>query len=414
MVEKILARASDRRELSPGEIVEARIDLAMLHENTGTPAVMAFREIGLERVWDPSRVVVIFDHNAPAPTEIAAGLHKYMRAFVKEFNIGTFYDIREGICHQVVPEKGLVLPGQVVVGVDSHTCTYGALGLFSTGIGSTEMAGVLATGTLWFKVPETLKFVYKGMLPSMVTPRDVILMTLGKITSEGANYKSVEFAGPLIETMSMGGRLTICNMAVEMGAKAGMVEPDEKTLAYLRERTKKSFEIVRADKDAVYERVLEFDVSTLEPQVACPHAVDNIKNISEVEGKEIHQALIGSCNSGRVENLREAAQILRGKTIPIDVRLIIYPASREEYLEALKQGIIATFLEAGAVVCNPNCGPCDGSHEGIMAEGEVSITTFPRNFKGRMGRGAEIYLASALVVAASALKGKITDPRKLK
>jgi homoaconitase/3-isopropylmalate dehydratase large subunit len=203
-------------------------------------------------------------------------------------------------------------------------------------------------------------------------------------------------------------------MAVEMGAKAGMVEPDEKTLAYLRERTKKSFEIVRADKDAVYERVLEFDVSTLEPQVACPHAVDNIKNISEVEGKEIHQALIGSCNSGRVENLREAAQILRGKTIPIDVRLIIYPASREEYLEALKQGIIATFLEAGAVVCNPNCGPCDGSHEGIMAEGEVSITTFPRNFKGRMGRGAEIYLASALVVAASALKGKITDPRKLK
>lgn len=414
IIEKILARASDRREVSPGEIVEARIDLAMLHENTGTPAVMAFREIGLDRVWDPSKVIVIFDHNAPASTEVAAGLHKYMRAFVKDFKIGTFYDIREGICHQVLPEKGHVLPGQVVVGVDSHTCTYGALGLFSTGIGSTEMAGVLATGTLWFKVPETLKFVYKGTLPPMVTPRDVILMTLGKVTSEGANYKSVEFAGPVIETMSMGGRLTMCNMAVEMGGKAGMVEPDEKTLAYLRERTKKSFEIVRADKDAVYERVLEFGVSDLEPQVACPHAVDSVKNISEVEGKEIHQALIGSCNSGRVENLREAAQILRGKTIPIDVRLIVYPASREEYLAALKEGIITTFLEAGAVVCNPNCGPCDGGHEGIMAEGEVSITTFPRNFKGRMGKGAEIYLASPYVVAASALKGKITDPRKLK
>jgi 3-isopropylmalate/(R)-2-methylmalate dehydratase large subunit len=414
IIEKILAKASDRKEVSPGEIVEAKIDLAMLHENTGTPAVMAFREIGLKNVWDPSKVVVILDHNAPAPTEIAAGLHKYMRAFVKEFKIGTFYDIREGICHQVLPEKGLTLPGQIVVGVDSHTCTYGALGLFSTGIGSTEMAGVLATGRLWFKVPETLKFVYKGTPLPMVTPRDMILMTLGKITSEGANYKSVEFAGPVVEAMSIGGRLTMCNMAVEMGGKAGMVEPDEKTLAYLRERTKKTFETVRPDRDAVYEKILEFDVSKLEPQVACPHTVDNVKNISEVEGIVIHQALVGSCNSGRVENLREAAQILRGKTIPIDVRLIVYPASREEYLAAMKEGIIATFLEAGAVVCNPNCGPCDGSHEGIMAEGEVSITTFPRNFKGRMGKGAEIYLASASVVAASALKGKIADPRKMK
>jgi len=319
-----------------------------------------------------------------------------------------------GIEHALLPEAGIVLPGDLVIGADSHTCTYGALGLFSTGIGSTEMARVLAMGMLWFKVPETLKFVYKGTPPPMVTPRDMILMTLGKITSEGANYKSIEFAGPVVEAMSIGGRLTMCNMAVEMGGKAGMVEPDEKTLAYLRERTQKPFEIVRADKDAVYEKVLEFDVSKIEPQVACPHAVDNVKNISEVEGKVIHQALVGSCNSGRVENLREAAQILRGKTIPIDVRLIVYPASRAEYLAAMKEGIIATFLEAGAVVCNPNCGPCDGSHEGIMAEGEVSITTFPRNFKGRMGKGAEIYLASPSVVAASALKGKITDPRKIK
>ncbi|MDI7261632.1 MAG: 3-isopropylmalate dehydratase large subunit [Thermodesulfobacteriota bacterium] len=414
IIEKILARASDRREVSPGEIVEARIDLAMLHENTGTPAVMAFREIGLDRVWDPSKIIVIFDHNAPASTEVAAGLHKYMRVFVKEFKIGTFYDIREGICHQVLPEKGLVLPGQVVVGVDSHTCTYGALGVFSTGIGSTEMAGVLATGTLWFKVPETLKFVYKGQLPEMVSPKDVILMTMGKITSEGANYKSIEFAGPTIEAMSMGGRMTLCNMAIEMGGKAGMVEPDGKTLAYLSQRTQKKLDIVKTDREAVYERIIEFDVSKLEPQVACPHSVDNVKNISEVEGKEIHQAVIGSCTNGRVEDLREAAEILRGKTIPIDVRLIVFPASREVYLDAMKEGIIETLIKAGAVVCNPNCGPCCGGHEGIMAEGEVSITTFNRNFRGRMGKGAEIYLASPRVVAASALKGRITDPRKIK
>jgi len=413
ITEKILAKASGRQDVSPGQIVEAKIDLAMLHENTGTPAVMAFREIGLKKVWDPSKVVVILDHNAPAPTEIAAGLHKYMRAFVKEFNIGTFYDIREGICHQVLPEKGLVLPGQVVVGVDSHTCTYGALGLFSTGIGSTEMAGVLATGTLWFKVPETLKFVYRGKLPEMVSPKDVILMTMGKITSEGANYKSIEFAGPTIEAMGIGGRMTLCNMAIEMGGKAGMVDPDEKTLAYLRERSTKSFEIIRADKDAVYENVSEFDVSTLEPQVACPHAVDNVKNISEVEGREIHQAVLGSCTNGRIEDLKEAAEILKGKTVPLDVRLIVFPASREVYLGALNEGIIEVLVQSGAVVCNPNCGPCCGGHEGIMAEGEVSITTFNRNFKGRMGKGAEIYLASPQVVAASALKGRITDPRRL-
>jgi len=414
ITEKILARASNRREVSPGEIVEARIDLAMLHENTGTPAVMAFREIGLDRVWDPSKIIVIFDHNAPASTEVAAGLHKYMRAFVKEFKIGTFYDIREGICHQVLPEKGHVLPGQVVMGVDSHTCTYGALDAFAAGIGSTDMAAVLSTGTLWFKVPETLKFVYKGILPEMVSPKDVILMTMGKITSEGANYKSVEFAGPVIEAMSMGGRMTICNMAIEMGAKTGIVEADEKTLAYILQRTKERFDIIKADRDAVYENVIEFDVSNLEPQVACPHSVDNVKNISEVEGMEIHQAVLGSCTNGRVEDLREASEILQGKTVPIDVRLIVFPASREVYLEALREGIIEVLIKAGAVVCNPNCGPCCGGHEGIMAEGEVSITTFNRNFRGRMGKGGEIYLASPRVVAASAIKGRITDPRKIK
>ena len=264
-----------------------------------------------------------------------------------------------------------------------------------------------------FEIPETLKFVYKGTLPEMVSPKDVILMTLGRITSEGANYKSVEYAGPLIETMSIGGRMTLCNMAIEMGAKAGIIEADEKTLAYVRQRSNKSFDVVKPDKDAVYENVLEFDVSHLEPQVACPHAVDNIKNISQVEGKEIHQAVLGSCTNGRVEDLREAAEILRGKTIPIDVRLIVFPASREVYLEALKEGIIEVFITSGAVVCNPNCGPCCGGHEGIMTEGEVAITTFNRNFKGRMGKGAEIYLASPRVVAASALKGRIADPRKL-
>ena len=411
--EKILAKASGRQAVSPGEIVEARIDLAMLHENTGTPAVMAFREIGLESVWDPSKVVVILDHNAPASTEVAAGLHKYMRTFVEEFEIGTFYDIQEGICHQVLPEKGHVLPGQLVVGVDSHTCTYGALGVFSTGIGSTDMTSVLATGTLWLKVPDTLKFVYRGKLPKGVSAKDVILLTMGKITSEGANYKSIEYAGPVIEDMSVGGRMTLCNMAIEMGAKAGIVEPDKQTFTYLKERTGATFEPIRSDRDAVYEKVVEFDVSKLEPQVACPHAVDNVKTISEVEGIEIHQAVVGSCTNGRVEDLREAASILQGKTIHSGVRMIVFPASREVYLEAMREGILERLVEAGAVVCNPNCGPCGGGHEGILAEGEVSITTFNRNFRGRMGKGADIYLASPSVVAASALKGRITDHREM-
>jgi homoaconitate hydratase family protein len=411
--EKILAKACGREEVSPGEIVEARIDLAMLHENTGTPAVMAFRDIGLDRVWDPSRVVVIFDHNAPASTETAAGLHKYMRTFVKEFEIGTFYDIQEGICHQVLPEKGHVLPGQLVVGVDSHTCTYGALGVFSSGIGSTDMTSVLATGTLWLKVPETVKFVYRGKLPRGISAKDVTLLTMGEVTSEGANYKAIEYAGPVIEDMSVGGRMTICNMAIEMGAKAGIVAPDEKTSAYLKNRTGATYEAVQPDPDAVYDKVVEFDLSKLEPQIACPHAVDNVKGISEVQGLEIHQAVVGSCTNGRVEDLREAAAILQGNTIPSGVRMIVFPASRDVYLEALREGIIEVFLEAGAVVCNPNCGPCGGGHEGVMTEGEVSITTFNRNFRGRMGKGADIYLASPAVVAASALTGRITDHREM-
>ncbi len=411
--EKILAKAADRQEVFPGEIVEARIDLAMLHENTGTPAVMAFREIGLNSVWDPSRVVVIFDHNAPASTEIAAGLHKYMRTFVEEFKIGTFYDIQEGICHQVLPEKGHVLPGQLVVGVDSHTCTYGALGVFSTGIGSTDMTSVLATGALWLKVPDTLKFVYRGKLPRGVSAKDVTLLTMGKITAEGANYKAIEYTGPVIEDMSVGGRMTICNMAIEMGAKAGIVAPDEKTFTYLKKRTGATFEAVQPDPDAVYEKVVEFDVSKLEPQIACPHAVDNVKAISEVQGIKIHQAVVGSCTNGRVEDLREAAAILQGKKIHSGVRMIVFPASREVYLEAMRAGILEQFVEAGAVVCNPNCGPCCGGHEGILADGEVAITTFNRNFKGRMGKGADIYLASPAVVAASALKGRITDHREM-
>lgn len=413
LAEKILARASGRDKVTPGEIVEARIDLAMVIETTGTPAVMAFHEIGLKRVWDPERVVVLFDHYAPAPTEDSAALHKYMRGFVEEFRIKDFYDIQEGICHQVLPEKGYILPGQVVVATDSHTCTYGALGAFATGIGSTEMAGVFATGKLWFRVPQSFRFLYRGQLPPGLSAKDVILMTIGRMGAEGCNYKAVEFAGPLIEKMGVSGRLTLCNMAIEMGAKAGMVTPDATTLAYLEGRARGAFQVVTPDPDAKYEQVIEFDVSQMEPQVACPHSVDNVKGISQVEGTRIHQAFLGSCTNGRLEDLREAARILKDHQIPISARMIVIPASRQVYLEALREGLLETFLEAGAVICNPNCGPCGGNHEGILAEGEVCISTSNRNFRGRMGKGGEIYLASPAVVAASALAGKIADPRRI-
>ena len=412
LAEKILAYASGRDEVKPGEIVQAKVDMAMANEITGPLAIKAFREIGIKRVWDNSRIVLVQDHQVPADTVKSAELHRIMRRFAEEQKIKWFYDVGSGgICHQVMVEKGHALPGDLIVGADSHTCTYGALGVFSTGIGSTEMAAVFATGEIWLKVPETIQIRVEGRFKKHVTPKDLILYVIGRIGASGATYKAVEFTGSTISSMSVSGRLTICNMAVEMGAKTGIIEPDEKTLNYVKQRASRPFRPLRSDPDARYERILEVNVDGLEPQVACPHSVDNVKPVSEVEGVRIDQAFLGSCTNGRVEDLRAAAMILKGKKINRGVRMIVTPASQEVYLQALREGYLEIFVEAGAIVSNPTCGACFGGHMGLLAPGEVCISTSNRNFVGRMGSPeAEIYLASPVTVAASALAGRIVNP----
>ena len=416
ILEKILANASGKQEVSSGEIVEASIDAAMIHDLTGPLAIKSFRMIGAKKVWDNNKVVIILDHLVPASSVISAGLHKTVRNFAEEQNIQNFYDVgRGGVCHQVMPEKGHIRPGEVIVGADSHTCTYGAFGVFSTGIGSTEMAAVFTTGKLWFRVPEVIKVDVTGKLPIMVTPKDLTLNIVGKIGADGAIYKGLEFSGSTIRNMSVDGRMVLCNMAVEMGAKAGIIEPDQKTLDYVKARTDKPFKAVKSDPDETYERVVDVDVSDLEPQVAVPHSVDNVKPVSEVDGVKVDQAFIGSCTNGRLEDLQSAAQILKGKKIARNMRLIVIPASQEIYLNALNEGLIKTFMDAGASIGNPNCGPCLGGHMGIMADGEACISTSNRNFIGRMGSTKSfVYLASPATVAASAITGKITDPRKVR
>ena len=414
IIEKILAKASNKKQVSPDDIVEANIDVAMTHDLTGPLAIKSFKEIGAKKVWDSDKIVVILDHLVPASSIISAGLHKIVRHFVEEQDIKNFYDVgRGGVCHQVMPEKGHVRPGEVIVGSDSHTCTYGAFGAFATGIGSTEMAAVFATGKLWFRVPEVIKVDVTGKFHNLVSAKDLTLNIIGRIGADGAIYKGLEFGGSTIREMTVDGRMVLCNMAVEMGGKAGIIEPDQKTLDYVKARTDKPFKPVKSDADATYEKVVDVDVSDLEPQVAVPHSVDNVKRVSEVEGTEINQAFIGSCTNGRLEDLLVAAQILKGKKVAKTVRLIVIPASQEIYLNAVNEGLVRTFMEAGAAVGNPNCGPCLGGHMGILADGEACVSTSNRNFIGRMGSTKSfVYLASPATVAASALTGKITDPTK--
>ncbi len=419
ITEKILAKASRKDKVSPGEIVDARVDMLMVHDLTGPLAVEAFRKIGVKKVWDNKRIVVILDHQVPASSIQTAELHKIMRTFAREQSIRNMYDVGQdgGVCHQVMPEKGFVKPGALIVGADSHTCTYGAFGAFATGIGSTEAAAVLATGKIWLKVPEAIKVTVKGRFQRFVTPKDLILSVTGKIGADGATYKSIEFTGSTMREMSIAGRMTLCNMAVEMGAKNGIVEPDDKTSEFLKGRTSGSlepFDSVRSDPNASYERVVDFDVSDLEPQVAFSPSVDNVKPVSEASRVKIDQAFIGSCTNGRLEDLRLAAAILKGKKVKDGVRLLVIPASQEVYLQALKEGLIQTFVEVGGLVSAPTCGPCLGGHLGILASEEVCVSSSNRNFIGRMGSPeASVYLASPATVAASALTGRITDPRKL-
>ena len=412
IAEKILARASGREEVKPGEIVQPKVDMAMVNEITGPLAIQAFKKIGVPKVWDNSRIVLIQDHQVPADTVKSAELHRIMRQFAEEQEIKFLYDVGlGGVCHQIMVEKGHALPGDLIVGADSHTCTYGALGAFATGIGSTEMAAVFAMGEIWLRVPSTIRINATGSFKKHVTPKDLILYVIGKIGAAGATYKAVEFTGPTISRISVSGRMTLCNMTVEMGAKTGLINPDEVTLDYVKNRARRPFKPLKSDPDAEYEKTLEVDVDRLEPQIACPHSVDNVKPVKSVEGIEINQAFLGSCTNGRLEDLEAAARILKGKRISRNVRMIVTPASQEIYLQALKSGLLEIFVKAGALVSNPTCGACFGGHMGLLAPGEVCISSSNRNFVGRMGSPeAEIYLASPVTVAASALAGKIVDP----
>ncbi len=412
MAEKILARAAGRKQVSPGEIVEAKIDVAMVHDITGPMVIEGLREIGAKKVWDPKRIVVVFDHQVPADSIDAARNHIMMREFVTEQGITNFYDVFEGICHQVLPEKGFALPGRLIVGADSHTTTYGAFGCFATGIGSTDMVAVFATGKLWFRVPESMRVVIEGELPKRVAAKDLILRIIGDLGSDGANYRAVEFVGSGMRNIDVAGRMTMCNMAVEMGAKTAIVPPDGKTRRYLAGRARGGIKPLRSDRDATYLETHTYDVSRLEPQVACPHSVDNVRPVADVEGVGVDQAFLGTCTNGRLEDLVEAARILKGKRIDRRVRMLVVPASREVYLEALKRGILKIFVEAGALVEAPCCAACMGAHVGVLGPGEVCISSSNRNFRGRQGSPkAKIYLASPATVAASTLKGAITDPR---
>jgi 3-isopropylmalate/(R)-2-methylmalate dehydratase large subunit len=412
MAEKILARAAGIDETAAGEIVMANVDVAMTHDLTGPLSIDSFRKIGVQRVWDPEKIVVIFDHQVPADSLEAAQNHIIIRKFVQEQGIKNFYDVQEGVCHQVLPEKGHVVPGEVVVGTDSHTCTHGALGAFATGIGSTDMAMVFSTGKLWFKVPETIKFEIEGKLRPQIYSKDVVLNIIGQIGADGATYKACEFGGETTHKMSISERMALCNMAIEMGGKTGLVEPDDKTLKYVNERSNKIYKVFKTDENAESLKTMDIDVNDLDPQIACPHKVDNVKSVSEVEGTSIDQVFLGSCTNGRLEDLRVAAKIMKGKKIADKVRLLVIPASREVYGKALEEGLMKIFVDAGALVCNPCCGPCLGGHIGLLGPGEVSLSTSNRNFQGRQGSPeAEIYLSSAAVAAVSAIRGEISDPR---
>ncbi len=423
MVEKILARATGQKTVKAGEVVEPKVSLAMSHENAAlviNQFLEIYKDTGLKpKVWDPDKIAIILDHRVPAESAKTATNQKKIREFVAAQKIKKFHDIRGdegGICHQILPEHGYVLPGTVVVGTDSHTTSHGALGAFSFGIGATEMASVWALGrVLNVEVPKTIKVVAKGKFGRYVLPKDFILYLIGKISAEGANFKVLEYHGPAIQKMTTSGRLTVANMSVEAGATSGIFPPDEETLRYLREeaKVKGPIDVFGPDPEAEYDQVIEINVSELEPMVACPHTVDNVKPVSRVGRVKVDQIVIGSCTNGRLDDLAVAARILKGKKIARGTRMLVFPASFRIYEQALQLGYLADLVKAGAVVMNPGCGCCLGVHEGALGDGEVALSTTNRNFKGRMGNPkAEVYLCSPAVAAASALTGYITDPRK--
>jgi 3-isopropylmalate/(R)-2-methylmalate dehydratase large subunit len=414
MAEKILARHAGKATVEAGELIDVQVDLVMANDITAPLAIKEFDKIGVERVFDPARVVFVSSHFTPAKDIQSAQQASIMRKFARAQGT-VYYEIgRGGIEHVVLPEQGLVVPGQVVVGGDSHTCTYGALGCFATGMGSTDVAVALATGEVWMRVPTTMKFVFTGKRQPWVSAKDMILQTIGAIGVDGARYSAMEFTGEAIEDLSVEGRLTMANMAIEAGAKAGLFPVDEKTLAYVEPRAKWPYEVVTSDPDARYAQVIELDVSRMEPMVACPFEPSNIKPVSQVDRQPIEQVFIGSCTNNRIEDLRIVAQILRGHKIHPDIRCIIIPGSVEVERQALREGLIEVFQDAEAVISTPGCGPCLGGYMGVLGPGERAVSTSNRNFRGRMGhRDAEVYLASPAVAAASAIVGRVASPAEV-
>ncbi len=412
ITEKIIAAHAHLDQVRPGQMVEVDVDVAMANDITAPISIKVFKDAGVEKVFDPDKIVLVPDHFVPNKDIESAQLVKEVRTFAHEQGIEHFFELDEmGIEHALLPEQGLVLPGDLVIGADSHTCTYGGLGAFSSGMGSTDVAGIFITGQTWLRVPESMKFIYTGTLPEWVTGKDLILMTIGDVGVDGARYRAMEFCGPVIETLSMEGRLTMANMAIEAGAKNGIMVPDDITRAYVEPRAKREFTFYQSDEDAEYVEVREYDVSGLEPQVARPHLPENVAGVSQLKDVTIDQAVIGSCTNGRIEDIRVAAKVLKGRKAAKGVRLIIIPATRDVYRTALDEGLFQIFLDAGAVISTPTCGPCLGGYMGILASGERAVSTTNRNFVGRMGHpDSEVYLANPAVAAASAVAGYITGP----
>ena len=411
LAEQILAAHSDKDKVSPGEFINVRVDLILANDITAPIAIREFRKIGVDKVFDPKKIVMVPDHFVPNKDIASAEQAKLMREFCREQGIIYFELGQTGIEHVLLPEQGLVLPGDVVIGADSHTCTYGALGAFATGMGSTDIAAAMATGDIWMKVPPTIKLVYHGELGKWVGGKDLILYTIGDIGVDGALYSAMEFAGEAVDSLPIDGRFTMANMAIEAGAKAGMFKVDNKIQLYIKSRARRPYRVYQPDSDAEYTQVTNYDVSHIEPQVALPHSPANSKPVSQVGDVEIDQVVIGSCTNGRLEDLRLAAQILKRRRIHSRVRCIIIPGSQQVYLDALGGGQIETFIKAGAVVSTPTCGPCIGGHMGVLAAGERCISTTNRNFVGRMGSPkSEVYLSNPAVAAASAIAGRIVSP----
>lgn len=415
MTQKILAAHAGLEEVKAGQLIEANLDLVLGNDITTPVAIKEFKKIGVDKVFDKTKVAIVPDHFTPNKDIKAAEQCKCVREFALDKEVENYFEVGEmGIEHALIPEKGLVVPGHVVIGADSHTCTYGALGAFSTGIGSTDMAAGMATGKCWFKVPSALKFVLTGKPAKWVSGKDVILHIIGLIGVDGALYKSMEFVGDGLEHLSMDDRFSMANMAIEAGGKNGIFPVDEKTLEYVKDHSSKEYKVYEADEDAEYDAVYEIKLDELRPTVAFPHLPDNTRTIDEVGEVKIDQVVIGSCTNGRIEDLRAAAELLKGKKVAKGIRTIVFPATQKIYLQAMDEGLIRTFIEAGAVVSTPTCGPCLGGHMGILAKGERAVATTNRNFVGRMGHvESEVYLASPVVAAASAILGRIAGPEEL-